>query len=137
MRDVLQNQDPMRHVRISAKAAAIVGFILAMPLAILFLIEMYSIEPLSSFFRGLTTKADGYRLNSFGAVLTIGALLLLPAAFLINFMPIARNLRAGNPITANPVNLLLAGVLAIFIAMLVVTFIVDQYPCWMGVPNCD
>ena len=137
MRDVLQNQDPMRHISIHPKAAATVGVILAMPLAILLLIEVYTIEPLSSFFRGLTTEADGYRLNSFGAVLTIGALLLLPAAFVINFIPIARNLRAGNPITANPVNLLLAVALSISIAILAVTFIVDQYPCWMGVPNCD
>jgi|SRR5687767_19475 len=137
MRNVLQNQAPMRHISIYPKAAAIVGFILAMPLANLLLIEVYSIEPLSSFFRGLTTEADGYRLNSFGAALTIGALLLLPAAFLINFIPIARNLRAGNPITANPVNLLLAVALFVFIAILVVTFIVDQYPCWMGIPNCD
>ena len=90
MGDLLQNQAPMKPIGINPKSAAIIGLILAMPLAILLLIEVYSIEPLSSFFRALTTEADGYQLNSFGAALTIGALLLLPAAFLINFIPIAR-----------------------------------------------
>ena len=137
MRDFLQNQNAMKNIRLYPKAAAIIGFILAMPLAILLLIEVYSIEPLSSFFRGLTTEADGHRLNAFGAILTMGALLLLPAAFVVNFIPIVRNVRAGNPVTAIPINLLLAVALFFFIAILAVTFIVDQYPCWMGVPNCD
>ena len=137
MRDVLQNQDPMKNIATHPNVAVIIGFILAMPLAILLLIEIYSIEPLTGFYKGLTTGADGYRLNTLGRILTIGALLLLPAASVINFIPIARNLRAGNPMTENPINLLLAVALFIFIAILVVTFIVDQYPCWMGVPNCD
>src|SRR5688572_3497024 len=137
MGNLLQHQAPMKPLGMSPKSAAILGLILAMPLAILVLIEVYSIEPLSGFFRALTTEADGHQLNSFGAALTIGALLLLPAAFLINFIPIARNLRAGNQLTANPVNLLFAAVLFIFIATLVVTLIIDQYPCWMGVANCD
>jgi len=119
------------------KSAAVIGFLLAMPLAILLLIEVFSIEPLSSFFKGLTTEADGYSLNAFGRILTIGALLLLPAAFVVNFIPMARNLRAGNSIAASPVNLLLAVALFIFISWLVGSFIVDQYPCWIGVPNCD
>ena len=127
----------MKNIGIYPKAAAITGLILAMPLAILLLIEIAGIEPVSSYFRGWTTEANGYRLNALGAILTMGALLLLPAAFVINFIPIARSLRAGNPMTANPINLLLAVALFIFIAILVVTFIVDQYPCWMGVPNCD
>ncbi len=137
MRDALQNQHPVKNIGMYPKAAAITGLILAMPLAILLLIELSGIEPLSSYFRGLTTEAGSYRLNALGAILTIGALLLLPAAFVINLIPLARNWRAGNPMTSNPINLLLAVALFIFIATLVVTFIVDQCPCWMGVPNCD
>jgi len=127
----------MGNIFTNQKSAAIIGLILAMPLAILLLIEMNNIEPLSSFFRKLTTEADGYSLNAFGRILIIGALLLLPAAFVINFIPISRNLRAGKGITVSPVNVLLVVALFIFIVWLVGSFIVDQYPCWIGVPNCD
>ncbi|MDQ3062897.1 MAG: hypothetical protein M3R14_08570 [Acidobacteriota bacterium] len=127
----------MENIITNHKSSAIVGLLLAMPLAILLLIEMFDIEPLSSFFKALTTEADGYRLNAFGAVLTIGALLLLPLGFIISLVPVVRNVRAGNGFTANPVNLLIAVALFIFIARLIIGFIIDQYPCWIGVPNCD
>jgi hypothetical protein len=119
------------------KSAAIIGFLLAMPLAILLLIEVFNIEPLSGFFRRLTTEADGHSINALGRILTIGAVSLLPAAFAVNFIPIWRKLRAGYSIAASPVNLLLALSLFIFIAGIVIANIVDQYPCWIGVPNCD
>jgi len=119
------------------KSAAIVGFLLAMPLAILLLILVYDIEPLSGFFKTLTTEADGHRISTLGRILEAGALLLLPLGFVISLVPVVRNVRAGDGLTANPVNLLIAVALFIFIATLVISFIIDQYPCWIGVPNCD
>ncbi len=119
------------------KSAAIIGFLLAMPFALVLLIEVSGIEPLNSFFKALTTEADGYRLNAFGRTLTLGALLLLPLGFIISLVPIVRNVRAGYGFAANSVNLLITVALFIFIATLVIGFIIDQYPCWIGVPNCD
>ena len=119
------------------KKSAMIAFLMAMPLAILFFIEINNIEPLSRFLREQTTNGDGYGLNAFGKILMLGSLLLLPAAFAVNLIPITRNLRAGNSITAIPINLLLAVALFIFIASLVTGFVIDQYPCWIGVPNCD
>lgn len=120
------------------KSAALIGFLLAMPLAILLLIEISGIEPLHSFLVTLTTEAgNNPRLSPFGKILTLGVLLLLPLGFIISFAPVARNARKGYGFTANPVNLLIAGALFIFIATLVTGFIIDQYPCWIGVPNCD
>ena len=119
------------------KSAAVSGFLLAMPLAVLLLIEMYNIEPLSGFFKTMTTQANGQGLNAFGMIFIIGALLLLPLGFIISLVPIGRNVRAGDDFTANPVNFLIAAALFIFIARLVIGFVIDQYPCWIGVPNCD
>lgn len=133
----IKREKIMENLFTNHKSAAIIGFLLAMPLAILLLIEVFSIEPLSGFFRRLTTEADGYSINALGRILTIGAVLLLPAAFVVNFIPIWRKFRAGNSIAAIPVNFLLAAALFIFIAGIVVANIVDQYPCWVGVPNCD
>jgi len=127
----------MENIISNHKSAAIIGFLLAMPLAVLLLIMIYDIEPLSGFYKTLTTEADGYRINVFGRIFEIGALLLLPLGFIISLVPIVRNARAGYGFTANPVNLLIAVALFIFIAILVITFVIDQYPCWIGVPNCD
>ncbi len=120
------------------KSEAIVGFLLAMPLAILLLIEISGIEPLHSFLVTLTTEAgNSPRLNDFGKIVMFSTLLLLPLGFIISLVPVARNVRAGDSFTANPVNLLVAVALFIFISTLVTGFIIDQYPCWIGVPNCD
>ncbi len=67
---------------------------------------IYDIEPLSGFYKTLTTEADGYRINVFGRIFEIGALLLLPLGFIISLVPIVRNVRAGGGLTANPINLL-------------------------------
>ncbi len=119
------------------KSAAIIGFLLAMPLAILLLIMVYDIEPLSGFFKALTTEADGHRISTLGRILEVGALLLLPLGFIISLVPVVQNARTGDGLTANPINLLIATALFIFIATLIVSFVIDQYPCWIGVPNCD
>lgn len=129
----------MENIISNHKSAAIIGFLLAMPLAILLLIEVSGIEPLHGFLAALTTEAgNNPRLNTFGKILTLGVLLLLPLGFIVNLVPIVRNARASqNSLTAIPFNLLIAAALFIFIATLVVSFVIDQYPCWIGVPNCD
>ena len=78
----------MENIISNHKSAAIIGFLLAMPLAVLLLIMIYDIEPLSGFFKTLTTEADGYRINVFGRIFEIGALLLLPLGFIISLVPI-------------------------------------------------
>ncbi len=120
------------------KSAALAGFLLAVPLAILLLIQMFDIEPINGFYKILTTGADGHSINAFGRIMEIGALLLLALGFVISLVPVVRNARAGYGFTAaNPLNLLVASALFIFIAWLVISNVIDQYPCWIGVPNCD
>jgi len=133
----IKRGETMENVISNNKSAAIIGFLLAMPLALLLLIVVYDIEPLSGFFKTLTTEADGYRINTLGRIFEIGALLLLPLGFIVSLVPVVRNLRAGNGLTANPINLFIAAALFIFIAILTISFVIDQYPCWIGVPNCD
>ena len=119
------------------RSSAIIGFLLATPLAVLLLVMTYDIEPLSSFYKTFTTEADGYRINVLGRFLEIGALLLLPLGLIVNLMPVMRDVRAGNGWAAHPINLLIATALVIFVGILVISFVVDQYPCWIGIPNCD
>ncbi len=127
----------MENIISNNKSSAITGFLLAMPLAILLLIEIFDIAPLSGFYKTLTTEADSQRLSALGRIFTIGALLLLPLGFIVSLVPVVRNVRAGNGLTTNPINLLIAAALFIFIATLVIINVIDQYPCWIGVPKCD
>jgi hypothetical protein len=127
----------MENVTSNNKLSAIVGFLLAMPLALLLLIQIYDIEPLGGFYNTLTTKADGYSISAVGRIFEIGAILLLLVGLIVGFAPIARNVRAGSGATTNPLNLLIAAVLFIFVTGLIIVNVVDQYPCWIGVPNCD
>jgi hypothetical protein len=62
---------------------------------------------------------------------------VLPILFIVALMPIVRNVRAGNSIIARPVGLLIRVVILVFIAWMWTSILIDQWPCFMGVPNCD
>jgi hypothetical protein len=115
-------------------AAALIGLILSLPLPSILLIASFEIEPLNSFLKSLFTEAGGPVNSTFAIIFFLGGLMLLPVAAIITLRPVVRGLRAGAGVTANPVNLLLGAAIFIFIT---IVFIVDQYPCWIGVPNCD
>jgi len=127
----------MKNIATNPRSAALIGFLLALPISLLFPIAVLQIEPFHGFLKPLFTEADGVRQNTLSLIVFIGGMLLLPVALIINIVPIVRTVRAGNSIMANPINFLLAVALLLFIATLVGGFIVDQYPCWIGVPNCD
>jgi hypothetical protein len=128
----------MENIISNQKSATIIGSLSVVPLALILLIEISGIEPFHSFFVALTTESgNNPRLSTSGRILTLGALLLLPIGFIVSLAPVVRNARAGYGFATNFFNLLIAVALFIFIAILVSNFVIDQYPCWIGVPNCD
>ena len=62
---------------------------------------------------------------------------LLPVLFILTGMPILRNVRAGNSILVKPVILLIRVVFLILIVWFWGNLLIDQMPCFLGVPNCD
>jgi hypothetical protein len=62
---------------------------------------------------------------------------LLPMSFLLILMPIVRNMRMGNRLMAHPVSLMIRMLVLILIAWLWINILIDQMPCFLGVPNCD
>jgi hypothetical protein len=62
---------------------------------------------------------------------------LLPVIFMITLMPILRTIRAGNGIPAQPATLWIRALISVLIAGLWIGLLVDQWPCFLGVPNCD
>src|SRR5688500_12989985 len=74
--------------------------------------------------------------NVFGLVLMFSILWLLPTVFIVMLAPLVRNIKAGNIMT-KPFALLLRVASLAVIGMMWTGMIVDQLPCFLGIPNCD
>ena len=121
---------------VRARSAAILGAILAVPFALLYTLLVLHIEPPLRLLESLTTVGPDQP-NVVGSAIVLGAWLLSVVALGVTLSPIVRDARAGRGVTTHPVNLALAGVILFFVGGFVVGIVVDQYPCWRGIPNCD
>jgi hypothetical protein len=72
-----------------------------------------------------------------GQVISLLLISIPIAAGIIAGRPIVNTLRAGGSLFAHPVHLIIVVVISFLFAAGVVSLIVDQWPCFMGVPNCD
>ena len=120
----------------SSWSAAIAGAVLAFPFATILSLLLIAgdpppLDPLEPF-----VNPDD-RPNIVGSAIVVGAWLLALVAFIVNVVPIARDVRAGRGIASSPANLLVAAAAFALVAFFIGSIIVDQYPCWTGVPNCD
>lgn len=59
------------------------------------------------------------------------------AAGIIAGRPIIGTLRSGGSLFAHPLHLMIVVGISFLFAVGVIGLIVDQWPCFMGVPNCD
>jgi hypothetical protein len=117
-------------------SAAIVSGVLALPFAIIFALLVLHIEPPFGPL-GSMLKVEVDRPNVVGSAIVFGAWLLSVVALVFAVAPIVRGMRAGVGIAASPLNLLVAGVILVLVVSFVAGVVIDQYPCWIGVPNCD
>jgi hypothetical protein len=72
-----------------------------------------------------------------GQIISLGLILFPVGAGIIAGRPIVRTLRAGGSLFALPLHLIIVGVIAFLFAAGLVGLIVDQWSCFIGVPNCD
>jgi hypothetical protein len=118
------------------RAASIAGVLLALPFATLFTSLALHIEPpLGPLAPLVAAPVD--QPNVAGTAIVLGAWLLAVVAFVVSVGPVVRSARAGNGIAAAPINLTVAAAILVVVLSFVGGIIVDQYPCWIGVPNCD
>ena len=99
--------------------AAIISFLLVLPLAILEAVN-----------NTITRE------NVFGLLLLFGVLWLLPTAFIVILLSVLRSAR-GNRLAATPITLSLKVASLALIAMVWGWGLMDQLPCFLGIPNCD
>lgn len=116
------------------RSTAIIGFILALPFVTLLSLLLLGIEPPLG---PLLNNPDPDQPDVLGSLVVLGAFLLSVLACVIVRAPIARAMRAGGSLFAHPVNLALAAAILTLVTVVVGGIIVDQFPCWIGVPNCD
>ena len=115
------------------KLAAVLGVLLALPFTTMLLHFLFNIpSPLGPLEPAL--RSENTRLGSY---IVLGMLLLLLVGFALNLVPLVRCLRSGGSLTSLPYNLLAAATILMVILAFAAAIVVDQYPCWIGVPNCD
>jgi len=72
-----------------------------------------------------------------GQIMSLALIMFPVTAGIIAGGPIVKTLRAGGSLFAHPINLIIVVVISFLFAAGVVSLIADQWPCFIGVPNCD
>jgi hypothetical protein len=72
-----------------------------------------------------------------GLFITVGMILFPIAGGIIASGPIVSALRTGRSVFAHPLHLIIVVALSFLFASGAVSLIVDQWPCFIGVPVCD
>lgn len=128
----------MKNVLSHPISVAMIGFTLTLPGVLLLSLLMLGIEPPLGPLEPLLNNPNPDQPDIIGSAVALTLILLLPAvAFTVNVSLIRRAVRVQGNLFAHPLNLALAIVSLALILTFVGGFIVDQYPCWVGFPNCD
>jgi hypothetical protein len=72
-----------------------------------------------------------------GQIIALGLFVIPVAAGIIAGGPIVRTLRTGGSLFAHPINLVIVVLIVSIFAIGFTSLVIDQWPCFIGVPNCD
>ena len=72
-----------------------------------------------------------------GLFISLGLIMFPVAGGIIAARPIVNTLRTGGSLFAHPLHLIIVLILSFLFASGVVSLLIDQWPCFIGVPNCD
>ena len=72
-----------------------------------------------------------------GQVISLLLISIPIAAGIIAGRPIVSSLRAGGSLFAHPLHLIIVIIISFLFAAGFVGLMIDQWPCFMGIPNCD
>lgn len=127
--------DPMKAMLSNPTSAAIVSFILSLPLGLLFIIFNFDIKPLTMMLTSWLTF-NGSDVNGLGRLVLIGGLLLLPVAFVINLLPMLK--KEGPEIKRKPptANVIVGIIILMIILVSWGGLLVEEIYCLQGI-RCD
>ena len=115
------------------KGAALIGIALILAPGILPLLDSAGWLSLDRLFNGPNPEVAYLP----GMVLSLGFIVCPITAGIIAGGPIVNTLRAGGSLLAHPINLIVVVFISSTFAIGFASFIIDQWPCFIGIPNCD
>lgn len=120
------------------KLSATISLGIILPLLTVSLLNSLGVISMERLFNGLNAE----KFYAFGIPVIsrfiMFVLVLLPIlAGIIANGPIVRTLRAGGSLFAHPVNLIIVALILSSLVFGLTSFIIDQWPCFMGAPICD
>ncbi len=115
-----------------------------LPLAVLLPIGVLELQPFfgwlqpALFSNGEEFQALGLGASAWGLAVVGAAFFILPLAGLgVSVAGLLRRMRAGENVLADRAALAVAGLLLAVSLLVWGNLVLDQLPCWLGVPNCD
>lgn len=115
------------------KSAAIISVLLFLFPVILSLLDSLGWLSLDRLFNGPNPEVAYLP----GQIISLTLISIPVVAGIIAGGPIVRTLRAGGSLFAHPLHLIIVVVISFLFSASLVGLIMDQWPCFMGVPNCD
>ena len=115
------------------RSAAIISAVLFLSPGILPLLESVGWLSLDRLFNGPNPEVAYLP----GMFMSLGLLFFPVAAGIVASRPIVSTLRAGGSLFAHPINLILVVFISSAFAIGLATLIIDQWPCFIGIPHCD
>ena len=115
---LIKEMNPMKNILTNLRSPAIISLLLVVPFIIMELVNRRNFN-------------EGFPFPLFGFMW------VLPILFILTLTPMVQTVRAGNSLMANPISLLLKVAFLLFLAWFWGNIVVDQMPCFLGVPNCD
>ena len=115
------------------KSALMISVILFLSTIIIFLLDYLGWVPMQRLLNGPNPE----QLYVPGLFIALILISIPVAAGIIAAGPIISTLRAGGSLFAHPLHLIIVVVVLFPIVTGVIAMIVDQWPCFIGIPNCD
>lgn len=115
------------------KSSAILSVMMILFLVLVAFLGSIQWEPLDRLFNGTDPEVAYFP----GQVLALGLILFPVMAGIIAGRPIVNTLRAGGSLFAHPIHLIIIVFILSNFAIGLGSLIIDQWPCFMGVPQCD
>jgi hypothetical protein len=120
------------------KSAAIISVVIVLSLVIVSLLDSLGWMPLQRLFNGSNAEQlYVFRVRVPSQFIALVLFSLPVVAGIIAGRPIVSTLRAGGSLFAHPINLIIVVFILSTFALGFASFIIDQWPCFIGVPNCD
>lgn len=115
------------------RSSAIISVVVFLSPGILPLLESFGWLSLDQLFNGPNPEVTYLP----GMFMTLGLILFPIAAGVIAGRPIVNTLRAGGRLFAHPIHLIIVVFIAATFALGFASLLIDQWPCFIGVPMCD